>query len=81
MNPTEELEVSFFSQVRHEVRNPWAHCNFQEWDLIKYQNSFQIMFQIVKSLQLPVAEETTVIGELVQWQTNGIFSHFVTLCL
>ena len=34
-------------QVRSNVRNSWAHCNFQEWDSIKYQESFQIMFQLV----------------------------------
>ena len=59
-------------QVRSNVRNSWAHCNFQEWDSIQYQESFQIMFQLVNHLQLNTADETRIMTDLTKWETNGI---------
>ncbi|XP_053406880.1 uncharacterized protein LOC123546578 [Mercenaria mercenaria] len=59
-------------KVRADIRNPWAHCNFSEWDVIKYQNSFQLMHQFVRNLQLPVHDETAILGKLTHWQTNGV---------
>ncbi|XP_045188920.2 uncharacterized protein LOC123546576 [Mercenaria mercenaria] len=59
-------------KVRADIRNPWAHCNFSEWDIIKYQNSFQLMHQFIRNLQLPVQDETAIIAKLTHWQTNGV---------
>ncbi|XP_053393963.1 uncharacterized protein LOC128555524 [Mercenaria mercenaria] len=59
-------------KVRADIRNPWAHCNFSEWDVIKYQNSFQLMHQFIRNLQLPVQDETAVLAKLIHWQTNGV---------
>ncbi|XP_060567345.1 uncharacterized protein LOC132726094 [Ruditapes philippinarum] len=59
-------------KVRSDIRNPWAHCNFSEWDVIKYQNSFQLMNQFIRNLLLPVQDETAILGQLLQWQTNGL---------
>lgn len=59
------------AQVRSNVRNSWAHCNFQEWDSLKYQESFQIMFQLVNHLQLNNADETRILNDLTKWETNG----------
>jgi hypothetical protein len=44
----------------------------QEWDSIKYQESFQIMFQLVNQLQLNTADETKIMNDLTKWETNGI---------
>ncbi|XP_053406876.1 uncharacterized protein LOC128559415 [Mercenaria mercenaria] len=59
-------------KVRADIRNPWAHCNFSEWDVIKYQNSFQLMHQFIRNLQLPVQDETAILAKLTHWQTNGV---------
>ncbi|XP_053406878.1 uncharacterized protein LOC128559417 [Mercenaria mercenaria] len=59
-------------KVRAEIRNPWAHCNFSEWDTIKYQNSFQLMHQFIRNLLLPVQDETAILAKLTHWQTNGV---------
>ncbi|CAC5416529.1 unnamed protein product [Mytilus coruscus] len=58
-------------KLRSDVRNPWAHCNFDEWDSIKYQTSFQLMHQLIKCLNLNKPDETNVLSELTKWETNG----------
>ncbi|WAR07802.1 HSOP1-like protein [Mya arenaria] len=40
-------------KLRTEVRNPWAHVNFTEWDTVKYQTCFQLMTQVIKNMALP----------------------------
>ncbi|XP_052787699.1 uncharacterized protein LOC128222617 [Mya arenaria] len=63
-------------ELRKDVRNPWAHANFDEWDVLKYQSAFQIMHKVVKNMQLPVAETAKVVADLALWETNGI--HFLS---
>lgn len=58
--------------MRNDIRNPWAHCNFPEWDTIKYNDCFQRMFHIVNVLQLPPQTEKDAIGEITNWQSNGM---------
>ncbi|XP_076079299.1 uncharacterized protein LOC143049581 [Mytilus galloprovincialis] len=58
-------------KLRSDVRNPWAHCNFDEWDTIRYQTSFQLMHQLIKCLNLNKTDETNVLSELTKWETNG----------
>ncbi|CAC5360149.1 unnamed protein product [Mytilus coruscus] len=58
-------------KVRSFVRNPWAHCNFDEWDTIKYQTAFQLLHQLVRCLQLNTTDEANVLAELTKWETNG----------
>ncbi|CAG2222178.1 unnamed protein product [Mytilus edulis] len=59
-------------KIRSDIRNPWAHCDFTEWDSIKYLSSFQMMNQLIKNLKLPTTDEIRVIGELQIWESNGI---------
>ncbi|XP_053406877.1 uncharacterized protein LOC128559416 [Mercenaria mercenaria] len=71
---------SVAEKVRTDIRNDWAHCNFSEWDSMKYQTSFQLMHQFIRNLQLPVQDEAYALGQLTHWQTNGIkFLHGTTL--
>ena len=56
-----------------KARNAWAHCVFSEWDLGGFQQSFDDMEQLVKSLGLPSADETAVLRELNDWQNKGSF--------
>ncbi|CAC5411598.1 unnamed protein product [Mytilus coruscus] len=57
--------------VRSDVRNSWAHCNFDEWDTIKYQTAFQLLHQLVRCLQLSTADEANIVAELSKWEKNG----------
>ncbi|XP_076088649.1 uncharacterized protein LOC143059071 [Mytilus galloprovincialis] len=58
-------------QIRYTIRNPWAHCDFSEWDAVKYADSFQLMGQLVQHLCLSNREEHRILGELNKWATNG----------
>ena len=58
--------------VREHVRNEWAHCNFTDWDAVKFQSCFKEMQQLVQSLGLPPADETRLLSELNDWETKGI---------
>ncbi|XP_071178213.1 uncharacterized protein [Mytilus edulis] len=62
--------------VRRNIRNPWAHCDFTEWDAVKYSDSFQLMEKLVKNLSLISTEEHQIIGELKKWEING--QHFLS---
>ncbi|CAG2198841.1 unnamed protein product [Mytilus edulis] len=59
------------SNVRSAIRNPWAHCNFTEWDSMKYNVSLQQIEDFIYLLKLNVAEENQFIGEINKWRTNG----------
>ena len=50
--------------VREHVRNEWAHCNFTDWDAVKFHCCFMEMQQLVQSLGLPTADETKILSEL-----------------
>ncbi|CAC5360145.1 unnamed protein product [Mytilus coruscus] len=58
-------------KIRSNVRNPWAHCNFDEWDTLQYQTSFQLMHQLIKCLSLSKSDESNVLADLTKWETNG----------
>ena len=57
--------------VREHVRNEWAHCNFTDWEEVKFQSSFKEMQQLVQSLGLPPAGETKILSELNDWENKG----------
>ncbi|VDI13262.1 Hypothetical predicted protein [Mytilus galloprovincialis] len=54
------------------IRNPWAHCDFTEWDSIKFLSCFKLMEQIIKDLQLNASDELSVLGDLSKWEKSGI---------
>ncbi|CAC5410668.1 unnamed protein product [Mytilus coruscus] len=57
--------------VRLAIRNPWAHCNFTEWDTVKFNLSLQTIEDFIYLLNLNRVEESQIIGELNKWRTNG----------
>ncbi|CAG2215385.1 unnamed protein product [Mytilus edulis] len=59
------------NNVRRDIRNDWAHCDFSEWDAVKYLHSFQLMKKLIKDLKLSLNEETQIIGEIEKWEMNG----------
>ena len=59
--------------VRSKVRNEWGHCNFDHWTELEFQNSFQLMETMVRSLGLPKADEDKQLDELQDWETKGTY--------
>ncbi|XP_052102316.1 uncharacterized protein LOC127735917 [Mytilus californianus] len=57
--------------VRQEIRNPWAHCDYTKWDALKYSTSFQLMEKLVTDLTMSQADKIQVMGELNKWKLNG----------
>ncbi|CAC5416519.1 unnamed protein product [Mytilus coruscus] len=58
-------------KFRSDVRNLWAHCDFDEWDTVTYQRSFQLMHQLIKCLNLNETDTKHVLEDLTKWETNG----------
>ncbi|VDI29181.1 Hypothetical predicted protein [Mytilus galloprovincialis] len=58
-------------KIKSEIRNKWAHCDFKDWNAAKYEDSFNLMTQLVKNVGTSSTEEHTILGELNTWATNG----------
>ncbi|CAG2184837.1 unnamed protein product [Mytilus edulis] len=63
--------LGLIDKVRSAIRNPWAHCNFTEWDTVKFNLSLQTIEDFIYLLKLNGAEESKIIGELNKWRLNG----------
>lgn len=72
LNNSNTLSMNFISrQVRRNIRNPWAQCDFTEWDAVKYSDSFKLMEKLVQDLSLSSSEEHQIIGEMKKCEMNG----------
>ncbi|KAJ7392992.1 hypothetical protein OS493_008238 [Desmophyllum pertusum] len=58
--------------VRSEVRNKWAHCDFAEWTQAHHDHCFDLMEALVTNLGLAPADEARVLGELQLWRKQGL---------
>lgn len=67
----------FILQVRSAIRNPWAHCNFTEWDTLKFNLSLQTIEDLIFLLKLNGADESQIIGEINKWRTNGKYTNYL----
>ena len=54
-----------------QARNAWAHCIFGDWNPLNYQQRFNEMEQLVKTLGLPPANERSLLEELKEWKSKG----------
>jgi len=54
-----------------QARNAWAHCIFGDWNPLNYQQRFNEMEQLVKTLGLPPANERSLLEELKEWESKG----------
>ena len=54
-----------------QARNAWAHCVFSDWNPVNYQQRFNEMEQLVKTLGLPPANERNLLEELKDWESKG----------
>lgn len=57
--------------VRRNVRNKWGHCNFTEWDETKFLDCFQLMDDLVKTLNLADDQEKKLLRQLKEWKEKG----------
>ena len=57
--------------VRANVRNEWAHCNFADWSEVQFLDVFQNMERLVRSLGLPKKETDDIVTELNEWLGKG----------
>ncbi|XP_022799351.1 uncharacterized protein LOC111337338 [Stylophora pistillata] len=62
----------FAEDVRSEVRNEWAHCNFARWTDIQYNHCFDLLEALVKNLKLLPADELSIMNELQLWRKRGL---------
>ena len=53
------------------MRNEWGHCNFDHWTEPEFQNCFQLMETLIRSLGLPKADEDKELDDLHDWETKG----------
>ncbi|XP_068712651.1 uncharacterized protein [Montipora foliosa] len=58
--------------VRFNVRNKWAHCNFADWTEKHYDTCFDLMEALVKNLGVLPIDETRVLGTLKLWRNHGL---------
>lgn len=65
------MHIYCIFKVRSAIRNPWAHCNFTEWNPMKYNLSLQKIEDFIYLLNLNAAGERQLIEELNKWRTNG----------
>ena len=66
-------------KVRSDVRNLWAHCNFSEWTVHIFNDSFQAIESLVKKINLPAADEKKICDELDFWKQKG--NNGIVFCL
>ena len=57
--------------VRNDVRNEWGHCKFPMWTEAYYLKCFQLMENLIKRLNLPVALEGEVLDDFKAWKNRG----------
>ncbi|XP_052809250.1 uncharacterized protein LOC128237708 [Mya arenaria] len=72
MDSFPQLIKASADKLRTEVRNPWAHVNFTEWDTVKYQTCFQLMTQVIKNMAMPRPQEIAILDQLTNWESNGM---------
>ena len=57
--------------VRSDVRNEWAHCEFQKWSDAKFIRTFQIMETLLRTVGLSPDDEMKMCDELNSWKEKG----------
>ena len=58
-------------EVRSEVRNEWGHCKFAMWTETYFDRCFQLLDNLIKTLNLPVASEAKVLEDFNEWKKRG----------
>ena len=68
--------------VRENVRNKWGHVAFTEWTAALFNDCFDKVKTLVRSLGLVAALEKDTLDQLADWQTKGtvISTAILTAC-
>ena len=69
--PVFSLDVQKAAGNLNLSRNDWAHCKLSKWNQIGFQQSFDDMEELVKSLALPSADKSDILRELQDWKNKG----------
>ena len=67
-------------EVRNDVRNEWGHCKFVTWTEAYYLRCFQLMENLIKRVNLPVAFEEKVLDDFKEWRKRGNWSFVTRVC-
>ena len=57
--------------VRENVRNKWGHVDFTEWTAALFNDCFDKVKTLVRSLGLVAGLEKDTLDQLADWQTKG----------
>ena len=68
--------------VRENVRNKWGHVDFTEWTAALFNDCFDKVKTLVRSLGLVAGLEKDTLDQLADWQTKGtvISTAILTAC-
>ena len=64
---------NYFSGIQREakclrdVRNQWAHCHFETWTSAQFNNAFNTMEQLLRTLNV----QQEVLDSLAEWRKRG----------
>ena len=58
-------------EIRDQIRNPWAHCNINEWKATKYGDAFYLMEKMANALPANF-DRVSLVQNLDTWKVNGL---------
>ena len=64
--------------VRSDIRNEWAHCNFNNWTEAKFIAAFLSMESLLKNVNLSTEDEERMCDELNSWKDKGKTNYIYT---
>ena len=67
--------------VRENVRNKWGHVDVTEWTDALFNDCFDKLKALVRSLGLTTVVEKNTLDQLADWQTKGTIKHAPTVVI
>ena len=65
--------------VRENIRNKWGHVDVTEWTDALFDDCFDKLKALVRSLGLTTVVENNTLDQLADWQTKGTIKHAPTV--
>ena len=65
--------------VRENVRNKWGHVDVTVWTDALFNDCFDKLKTLVRSLGLTAVVEKNTLNQLADWQTKGTIKHVPTV--
>ena len=63
------------NDVREKVRNKWGHVDVTEWTDALFNDCFDKLKALVRSIGLSACVEKTTLDQLYEWQTKGYYTY------